>query len=432
MLRDTQGLEVTTNAPDAIQAINHFVDQSLSYSKDIEQAILQGIVADPTCALAHAYAAAHYLSWESAEGRKWAVPHLKGAHRYQARATEREQLYIRAITAWAEGALEQAIAGHEALVAKFPQDLVAIQQGQYHYFYLGNKEGLLNIAEKAWSVHQDNHYLYGMVAFGLEQCHRWQEAETVGRQAIAMNRHDPWAHHAIAHVMETQGRVEEGIDWMESFADTWENCNSMLYTHNWWHVALYYLAQGNTQEVLELYDTRIWGRAWKESPKDQIGSISLLIRLELSGISVGHRWQGLSTYLPQRIHEHALPFQDVHYIYALARSGQTDLVKEMFLSMEAHAQTVQYSLKQVWTQVAVPTARAMVAYAEGDYRQTIARLKPFFGKLWMLGGSHTQRELFEQIYRDALCRDQYSQQNYSPQRHYPVSSFGQRAISKVS
>jgi len=30
-----------------------------------------------------------------------------------------------------------------------------------------------------------------------------------------MNRYDPWVHHAVAHVMETQGRLEEGIAWME-------------------------------------------------------------------------------------------------------------------------------------------------------------------------------------------------------------------------
>ncbi len=50
-----------------------------------------------------------------------------------------------------------------------------------------------------------------MVAFGLEQCHQLLEAETMAREATAMNRHDPWAHHAVAHVMETQGRVNEAI-----------------------------------------------------------------------------------------------------------------------------------------------------------------------------------------------------------------------------
>jgi len=59
-----------------------------------------------------------------------------------------------------------------------------------------------------------------MLAFGLEQCHRLQEAEEVGRRAIAINCHDPWAHHAVAHVMETLCRFDEGIAWMESPADT--------------------------------------------------------------------------------------------------------------------------------------------------------------------------------------------------------------------
>jgi hypothetical protein len=48
---------------------------------------------------------------------------------------------------------------------------------------------------------------------------------------------------------------------MEGLADTWESCNSMLYTHNWWHVALYYFSLGNFERVLDLYDTQIWGHA---------------------------------------------------------------------------------------------------------------------------------------------------------------------------
>jgi hypothetical protein len=94
-----------------------------------------------------------------------------------------------------------------------------------------------------------------------------------------MNRNDPWAHHAVAHVMEMQGRLDEGIAWMESLCDTWENCNSMLFTHNWWHIALYYLEKEDIAKVLTLYDNYVWGRAEKDSAKDQVGAISFITSL---------------------------------------------------------------------------------------------------------------------------------------------------------
>ena len=411
MLQDTQGLDVTTDSPETIAAINRYIDQALAYGNDT-LAILKGIEADPTCAIANAHVAALYLSHECAESRGKAAPYLKVAKKYKANATEREQLFISAVEAWATGAIDQSIAYTEAIAQKYPRDLIAVQLGQYHYFYQGNKHGLLQIAEKVLPANCENHYLHGMIAFGLEQCHRFTEAEVMGRLATQMNRNDPWAHHAVAHVMETQGRLEEGIAWMESLSDTWENCNSMLYTHNWWHIALYYLEKLDFQKVLELYDTHVWGRAWKESPKDQIGAIQVLLRLELRRIDVGNslrdsfasRWEKLTPYLTARIHEHALPFQDLHYIYALAKAGKTELVNEMLLSMQEYSKTANPSIQRTWTQVVLPAARGMVAYVSGDWERASAELGSTLSCLYMLGGSDAQRDLFEQVYLDAWLR----------------------------
>jgi tetratricopeptide (TPR) repeat protein len=425
MLKDAQELDVTTDSPETIAAINQFADQALSYGNAAEAAILQATAADPTCALANAYAAAYYLSQESREGWQQALPYLQSAAKTVARASERERLYVEAIAAWAAGAIDRAIAYHEAIAEQFPRDLISVQQGQYHYFYQGNKAGLLHIAKTVLPANRENHYLHGMIAFGLEQCQQLQEAEAWGRRATEINRHDPWAHHAVAHVMETQERVEEGIAWMEGLADTWMGCNSMLYTHNWWHVALYYLKQQKPHKVLVLYDTQVWGRAEKTSPKDQVGAIALLLRLELQGMEVGEtRWQALGDYLLPRLHEHALPFQDLHYVYALARAGKPAWVKEMLLSMEAHAQTCNLHWQQSWTEVALPAAKGMVAHAQADWQQAIVLLKPVLPQLWAIGGSHAQRDLFEQIYLDALLQaEQYSeaaallQKRKSSQRH---------------
>ena len=427
MLRDTQGLDVSTDSPETIAAINRYTEQALAYGNDA-LVILKGIEADPTCAIANAHAAAFYLSHECAQSCRIAAPYLEVAKTYKAKTTERETLFISAVEAWAAGEIDRSIAYTEAIAEQFPRDLVAVQLGQYHYFYQGNQEGLLQIAEKVLPANRENHYLYGMIAFGLEQCHRLSEAEGMGQLATQMNRNDPWAHHAVAHVMEMQGRIEEGIAWMESLCDTWENCNSMLYTHNWWHIALYYLEKLDIPKVLALYDEHVWGRAWKESPKDQIGAIQVLLRLELRGVNVGDslgdsyaasascwttsrfananasRWKKLAAYLTPRIHEHALPFQDLHYVYALSRAGEDERVNEMLLSMQEYAKTVKPDIQQKWTEVVLPAAKGMVAHARGEWERAMQQLQPTLPRLYEVGGSHAQRDLFEQVYLDAWLR----------------------------
>ncbi|GAB4232713.1 MAG: tetratricopeptide repeat protein [Elainellaceae cyanobacterium] len=404
MLEDAYGHFVTTRSYPTVHAINRYIEQSLCYGKAAKPAILEALAADPTCALAHAYAAAYYLAQENTIAWQRAKPHLQAANAWAMHTTERERLFIQATNAWAAGEIHQAVALHEAISDRFPRDLMAVQQGQYHYFYLGDRQGLLKIAEKVLSANTNQPYLYGMVAFGLEQCHRLQNAEQMAHRAIEINACDPWAQHAIAHVLETQQRTEAGIHWMEQFTRTWEHCNTMLYTHNYWHLALFYLAEADIQTVLDLYDTQIWGRACKASPKDQVGAIALLLRLELQGVNVGDRWVQLCPYLFARIHEHALPFQDLHYVYAVAKAGYNDRALEMLASMQAHAVTVAPQLQSTWMDLAIPAAKGLIAHAQADWFRAMKELKPVLSRLWALGGSHAQRKLFNQIYRHAEAK----------------------------
>jgi tetratricopeptide (TPR) repeat protein len=187
MLKDGQGLLVTTGSAEAIAAINRFIDQSLAYGKDAKTAILEAVEADPNCALANAYAAAYHLSQESTKDWQQAQPYLQVAQRNLGKITAREQLYVEAILAWANQEIDVAIALHEEITNQFPTDLISVQQGQYHYFYTGNKEKLLEIAQKVLPNNPQQDYLYGMVAFGLEQCHQLPAAEKMALEAISLN-----------------------------------------------------------------------------------------------------------------------------------------------------------------------------------------------------------------------------------------------------
>src|SRR5512134_2175914 len=64
-------------------------------------------------------------------------------------------------------------------------------------------------------------YVLGMHAFGLEECNQYAEAEVTGRRALDLVPTDGWAVHAVTHVMEMQGRIDEGIGWLTSREADW-------------------------------------------------------------------------------------------------------------------------------------------------------------------------------------------------------------------
>lgn len=420
MLKDAQGLEVTTNSPEAIAAINRFVDQILSMGNNPE-IIFKAVEAEPTSVIANAYAATLHMLAETADSPTQASPYLKAAYEHINNANAREQLYLHSINAWVNGDIDQAIAYHEQIADKFPRDLLNVQMGQHHYLNVGNKQGLLQIVEKVLPANRENHYIYGMLAFGLEENQRFAEAEAAGRKATEMNRcKSCWAHHAVAHVLYSQGRLDEGIAWTESVSDVWKDTG--FYTHQWWHTTLYYVDKEDFKKVLELYDTRIWGTtANKETALDLINAISLLMRLELAGVDVGYshqnsdvsdtpgnsiasRWEEVANCVTGRIHEHILGFYDLHYIYALARMGRDELVNQMIESIQVYAQTANPCVQKAWSEVTLPAAQGMVAYARGEWATAAAFLEFTVPRLHEMGGSDAQRDLFEQIYLDCLIR----------------------------
>jgi tetratricopeptide (TPR) repeat protein len=245
--------------------------------------------------------------------------------------------------------------------------------------------------------------VHAMHAFGLEECNRIDEAEALGRKALVIDRRDPWAHHVVAHCLETRGRMVEGVAFLQSMSDTWEDCNSFMYTHNWWHLALFLIDLDRCDEALALFDKRVWG-VWKEFSEDQINAISLLARLELRGVDVGSRWADLATYLKPRLHEHFSPFLDLQYLYGLARAGEQSAVTEMLASLEDRAERARPFEREAWSDCAVPAAHGLAAHARGDHASAARLLGQAIPHLQPIGGSIAQRALFGAIHLDAMMR----------------------------
>jgi len=399
MHTDSLGNPLSLTDPASVARVDDFV---MGFIACEARAVDVLAAAQDTHPLVQAYCAALHMFAEARDAVANARPFIARAQSGVARATARERRFIAAVAAWVAGDITGAIRLHHEQAREFPRDLASLKLGQYHCFNTGDCPGMLRLALATLPAATDVPYVHGMAAFGYEQCHLLREAEASARRAIAMCRKEPWAHHGLAHVMLTEGRLSEGLAFMQDVSDSWTGLNSFMVTHNWWHVALFLIELGRDAEALAVYDEQVWG-VDKAYSQDQIGAVSLLARFELAGIDVGERWQELADRLALRLDDHVLPFLDLQYLYGLARAGRPE-ADLLLHGIEAFAPQAPPSTRAAWERVCVPAARGLLAHAHGDHAGAIDGLGLALPRLIQIGGSHAQRDLFEQVYLDALVR----------------------------
>lgn len=398
--RDPFGNPIRVQHEASVAAVAGFINGFLGYTPDI-LAVLAAAETDESL-IVQACAAALQLFAEAPSGPPAARAHLARAARVALPSTERERQFAAAVAAWAEGDTASAITLHAHTLAAHPRDLCALKLAQYHAFNLGDSPAMLRLGLQALPAASDVAWLHGMLAFAWEQCHRLAEAERAARHALAMRPAEPWAQHALAHVLLTEGRLHEGAAFLAAVSGQWQGLTSFMRSHNWWHLALFRIELGDDAAALALYDHEVWGID-KTYSQDQIGAVSLLARLELAGVAVGDRWQELAPWLATRVHDQVQPFLDMQYLYGLARAGRPE-ADVMLDQIERHAPRAPVVSRGAWQQVAVPACRGLLAHARGDWVAAAAQLEQALPRLSAIGGSHAQRELFEQIYLDALQR----------------------------
>ena len=404
---DPLGNAVRVQRPESVAALAGFVDGLLGYRRCILD-VLAAAEHDDSLII-QACAAALWMFSESPAGPPKASAHLDRARRAKLPASAREQDFAGAVSHWVSGDAAAAFAVHERLAAAHPRDLVSIKLGQYHAFNSGDSPGMLRLAWQARGAASDLACWQGMAAFGFEQCHRLHEAEQHARQALAIATDEPWAQHALAHVMLTDGRFAEGRSFMLQASPPWRGLTSFMRTHNFWHLALFQIELGDDAAALALYDQEVWGID-KTYSQDQVGAVSLLARLELAGVDIGDRWQGLADHLTPRVSDQVQPFLDLQYLYGLARAGRPE-ADAMLANIQRHAAQAPAASRAAWQGVALPAALGLHRFAQGLARPAAARwadaadaLGSAMPRLARIGGSHAQRDLFEQLWIDAMQR----------------------------
>ncbi len=391
MAVDVWGNAISAIDPVQVAAIDGFTRGLLSYETALLPVLAAAEAGDNS--LIQAYAAVLWLLSETPEGQAQASIFIARGRDGLADALPREAAFFAFAEAWVTGDEPEALRCSDALITAFPRDLTAIKLRQYLDFNRGRFADLLRFGIGAQQAAPEIAYVHGMAAFGYEQCHLLPEAEAAARHALSLEPHEPWAQHAIAHVTLTAGRIDEGARFLEAASPQWAGLNSLMQTHLWWHLALFRLSQGRFDEALALYDTHVWG-VDKTYSQDQVGAVSLLARLELAGIDAGNRWADLGYYLAGRARDVVEPFLSLQYLWGLLRAGRPEA--------EALRDAIIGRGGDAWRDCAYPLALGLVALNAGRPGEALHHFRAGMPYLIAIGGSHAQRDLFEQLHLKAL------------------------------
>jgi tetratricopeptide (TPR) repeat protein len=405
---DVNGEPVQATSHEAVRLLDEAVTAYARARRTTRDRLADALAADPTCVLAHCLDGYLFMLSSKRDSLTRGREALGRASAAASRAQSgrREQLHVAALDAWLSGDMRGAAKVWDTILDEFPRDLIALKVSQFVLSYLGESEGMRERVIRvlpSWNAdHPGFGFTLGCYAYALEEAGDYRQAEDVGRRAVELDRGDIWAAHAVAHVAEMEGRLEDGIEWISSLAGEWHDCSNFA-LHLKWHESLYHLELEQHEQVLELYDRDVRAESTDEY-LDIANAVSLLWRLEQARVDVGTRWRELSIRAESHLDDHALVFVDLHYVMALAAAGNDGALRELLASCQRFAASGKGTEAEVMADVGLPLARAVVAHRVGAYGAAVDHLYPVRRRIKRIGASHAQRDLFEQLLIDAAWR----------------------------
>ena len=438
MNRDIRDTPVSSRNTQALAGYERALAQFQSYVGDPIVTLDATLAEAPDFVMGHLFKALALFTTSEKQFLPAAEESLGTALRHGSRANQRERALMAATRSFLDGEWDAGSRQLDRVLADCPRDAMALQVAHLMDFFRGDALNLRNRVSRVlphWDEAVPGYsYVLGLHAFGLEEMNQYPEAEASGRRALALQPKDAWAVHAVTHVMEMQGRIDEGMKWLESRKDDWAPDNSFAF-HNWWHLALFHMDGGRHERVLALYDEAIHPQP-AQYVLPLIDATALLWRLHLEGVDVGRRFEEAAAEWQARQERDRgyYAFNDVHAMLAFAATAREAAMGRELAELRLVA--AQDSPNGRMTrEVGLPLAEGVAAFGRGKYAAAVEHLEAVRDIAHRFGGSHAQRDLITLTLIEAALRaGQTSRANhYLAERrvHKPASAWAGRLARKA-
>jgi tetratricopeptide (TPR) repeat protein len=386
----------TSECPAAITAFEEAV-HAVAAHRPLGESLTQALDADPGLIAAHALAGFGHIMLGRGETMSQAAGYCCATRRAAESCcglSATESALVDALELAVTGLLRGAAERLELHLEDAPEDFLCAKIAHALRFMLGDREAMLrltgDLVKRAPESGAGYGFLLGCHAFGLEEAGAYAEAEAAGKRAVRIEPADSWGLHAVSHVFEMTGRVNEGCEWLNASRPVWSRCNNFSY-HMAWHLALLHLENHDHEKVLALYDEEI-RPVQTDDFRDMSNAVSLLWRLEQEGVDVGNRWSGLYEIARRRLADTTYIFASLHYLLALIAAGDMNAAEELVEALRQR-RADKCDQGRVARYIGLPVARALIQMP-GQCARSGPCLTEMARRLPTLGGSHAQRDVF--------------------------------------
>jgi tetratricopeptide (TPR) repeat protein len=408
VFQDRYGMTISTHHPQAAACWQEGLDRLLSQNAGPDTKFQEAIELDGEFAMAHGGLAFWHMQRARPDDAKAS---MERALRLASRVTRRERQQLEVTHLWIQGEGRQALTQLKNHLVEFPRDALLMRLAHLLYNRGCSSVGEPNFPPKFLELlHgcaaqcEDNWAFLAEYAWAHHETGAIDDALRLAQRSLDLHPTNAVAAHSVAHVYFERGDAVSGADFLRNWLADFD-CPASSYVHLSWHLALFELALGQYQRAIERYEQDIRPYVVAKSMATLPDSASFLWRVQLySGTPSSHPaappWEEVRVLAMPMAEKPGFAFVVAHAALALAASGDRDGLTMMADQLRSTAEQGD----EFTEEIVMPLVQGIAAFAQGAYAQSTQLLEPLCPQLVRIGGSHAQREVFEDTLLEAYLR----------------------------
>ena len=402
-VKDRYELPLTTESH---QAADHYVDaldMFIAQTYGVEQEFERAVEADEGLAVAHAALGLLQLYRSAPEEAKKSVARAKAL---AVNATKRERQQVDAIGLMVSGRNDKAYRLIQEHLKEFPRDILMVRLASRVLILGCSGAGVANFPEELLAMvkplasdYGEDWAFLGQYAFAHHETGQFSDALTYAERSLEQRPDNANASHSVAHVFFETGDPDGGSDFLGDWLDGYDR-RGPFNVHLSWHQALFQLATGRPENAVSLYEGHIRPSVIQKNFGSLQDAASLMWRMKVYGDGEPGPWNEVLEIARPAAENPGPAFRDAHAALAFAAGGHTDEMGKLISGLDAMAGEGNALSREVM----LPLAKGVEAFANGAYDDAADNLDGLVDQLARIGGSHAQREVFEDTILESYIR----------------------------